>query len=127
MKTWLAAIAAALALLVPIEADAIPGADPTQYIPMAGTGQYGVAITSLQTLTIPAGALIAEICVETAAARYTTTGTTPSSSVGIPVVPQSSTIPACFQLSGVGALNAFKIIGSGATMDVEYFKASGSG
>ena len=94
---------------------------PYQY-QSAGAGQYGLAITSAQTLTVPAGSLIAEICVDTAAARYTTTGTTPSSSVGIPVVPQSSSIPACFQLSGAANLSAFKIIGSGATIDVEYFR-----
>ncbi len=85
--------------------------------PITGSAQYAVAITSLQTLTVPAGAVIAEICVETATARYTTTGTVPTSTVGIPI-----TAGGCFQLSGLVALQAFKIIGSGATMDVEYFK-----
>jgi hypothetical protein len=83
----------------------------------AGAGQYALAITSAQTLTVPAGSLIAEICVETASARYTTTGTTPSSTVGIPV-----SAGGCFQLAGIADLNAFKIIGAGATADIEYFK-----
>lgn len=94
---------------------------PYQY-KSAGVGQYAVAITSLQTLTIPSGSLIAEVCVETAAARYTTTGTTPTSTVGQPVVPSSATLPSCFQLAGAANLTAFQIIGAGATMDVEYFK-----
>ena len=84
--------------------------------PLAGSGQYAVSIASATTLTIPTGAIIAEICVETAAARYTTTGTTPTSSTGIPVA-----LGTCFQLAGLATLQAFKIIGSGATMDVEYF------
>jgi hypothetical protein len=94
-----------------------PLASTTYQFASAGAGQYAVAITSAQTLTIPAGSLIAEICVETASARYTTTGTTPTSTVGVPVASGG-----CFQLAGAANLTAFKIIGSGATMDVEYFK-----
>lgn len=89
---------------------------PYQY-QSAGAGQYALAVTSVQTLTVPATALIAEICVETASSRYTTTGTTPTSTVGIPVAAGG-----CFQLAGRASLTAFQIIGSGATVDVEYFK-----
>lgn len=89
--------------------------------PIAGSGQYALAITSVQSLTVPASAIIAEICVEAAASRYTTTGTTPTSTVGMPVVP-TATVPSCFQLAGLVAMQAFKIIGAGATIDVEYFK-----
>lgn len=89
---------------------------PYQY-QSAGAGQYALAVTSVQTLTVPATALIAEICVETASSRYTTTGTTPTSTIGIPVAAGG-----CFQLAGRASLTAFQIIGSGATVDVEYFK-----
>jgi hypothetical protein len=119
MKTWLAAVAMLLALY---GVSARAQLSPYQYQPMAGTAQYGVNIGSVTTLTFPSGAIIAEICVNTANARYTTTGTTPTSSVGIPVAPQSATVPTCFQLAGAVNLTAFKIIGAGATMDVEYFK-----
>lgn len=114
MKSCLAALAA-LSMLLPagVRADVI---QQNQYI-SSGPGQYGVSIASVTTLTVPAGTLIAEICVEAASARYTTTGTAPTSSTGIPVAAGG-----CFQLAGGVALTAFKIIGSGATMDVEYFK-----
>jgi hypothetical protein len=81
----------------------------------AGPGQYAVGITSVTTLTVPQFAAAAFICVETAAARYTTTGTTPSATVGIPVAAGT-----CFQFAG--PFSTFQIIGSGATLDVEYFK-----
>jgi len=81
----------------------------------AGAAQYGVSIAAATALTVPAGAVQAEICVETAAARYTDDGTTPTATVGIPL--PSGT---CFQYTG--PLTAFKIIGAGATMDVSYYK-----
>ena len=83
----------------------------------AGTGQYGISITSVTTLTVPGGSLFAQLCVETAAARYTDDGTTPSSSVGIPV-PTGS----CWQISGATLLSGLKIIGAGATLTVSYYK-----
>jgi hypothetical protein len=89
--------------------------------PLASTGQYAVSLTSVTTLTVPATALIAEICVEGAAARYTTSGTTPNSTTGIPATATASA-PFCFQLAGLVTLQQFKIIGAGATMDVEYFR-----
>jgi hypothetical protein len=87
-----------------------------QYAPV-GTPQYAVDIGTVQSLTVPNAARIAEICIETAVARYTTSGTTPTSSVGVPVA-----IGGCFQLAGADALRAFQILGSGATMDVEYLQ-----
>jgi len=81
----------------------------------AGPGQYAVSISSVTKLTVPAGAAAAEICVEGAAARYTDDGTTPTSSVGIPVAAGQ-----CFNYGG--PLLSFQIIGSGATMDVSYYK-----
>ena len=81
----------------------------------AGPGQYAVSITAVTALIVPQFAASAFICVETAAARYTTTGTTPSATVGIPVAAGT-----CLQFAG--PFSTFQIIGSGATLDVEYFK-----
>jgi len=82
----------------------------------AGGGQYGVSITSVTSLTIPTNAYLAEICVEGAAARYTDDGTTPTTSVGMPV-------PAGTCFAYAGPLPAFRIIGnSGATLDVSYYR-----
>lgn len=85
----------------------------------AGTGQYAVSINSSTALpTIPSGTLYVEICLETAAARYTDDGaTTPTSSIGIPV-PAGT----CWQVAGSSLLSAFRIIGAGATIDVSYYK-----
>lgn len=83
-----------------------------------GVGQYGVNINTVQTLTVPAGTTVAEICVETQAARYTDDNlTTPTATVGIPVLANT-----CFQYAG--AMSQFKIIAqaAGATMDVSYYK-----
>lgn len=93
----------------------VPQAVKTGAYTSAGAGQYALSIASSTALTPPSGSLAAEICVETAAARYTDDGTTPTSSIGIPV-PAGS----CFQYAGL--LSAFKIIGSGATIDVSYYK-----
>jgi hypothetical protein len=105
----LASLLAALALALVVTA---AHASPTS---SAGAGQYAVSIATVTTLVVPQFAASAEICVETAAARYTTTGTVTSATVGIPVAAGQ-----CFQLNGPFA--AFQIIGSGATLDVEYFK-----
>ena len=64
--------------------------------------------------------IIAEICVETAAVRYRDDGVAPTSNVGVPAVPTSSTVPLCFQYSG--PLNQIQFIGTGATVDVAFYK-----
>jgi hypothetical protein len=102
---------AGLVLAVALLAASAAHASPTS---SAGPGQYGVSIASVTTLTVPQFAASAMICVETAAARYTTTGTTPSATVGIPQP------IGCFTFAG--PFGAFQIIGAGATLDVEYFK-----
>ena len=80
----------------------------------AGPGQYAVSLTSVTGLSVPLGAVSAQICVEGAAARYTDDGSTPSATIGIPV-----TAGQCFDFAG--PLAAFKIIGSGATLDISYY------
>ena len=81
----------------------------------AGPGQFAVSITAVTALTVPQYAAAAEICVEGAAARYTDDGTTPTASIGIPVSNGE-----CFAYGG--PLTKFQIIGSGATLDVSYYK-----
>lgn len=93
----------------------------------AGTGQYAVAIAtnSVTTLTVPAGTAGAQICVEVAGIRYRDDGGVPTSSIGMPAVPSSATVPLCFQY--FGPLNKLQIIGiSGSpTIDVSYYRTSG--
>lgn len=103
--------AAALALSV-----SAAEADFTLPTTSAGPGQYGLALDTLKTLTVPTFAAAAQICVEGAAARYTDDGvTTPTSTVGLPWA-----AGVCAPYGG--PLSQFKIIGAGATMDVSYYK-----
>jgi hypothetical protein len=106
---YLAGLVLAVALLAASAAHA--ATSPTS---SAGPGQYGVSIASVTTLTVPQFAASANICVETAAARYTTTGTAPSATVGIPAP------VGCFRF--FGPFSTFQIIGAGATLDAEFFK-----
>lgn len=92
---------------------------PYQYTPVS-PGQHNVTIASATPLTVPAGALFAEVCVTSKNANYTTDGTTmPTSSVGEPL-----TAGQCIWFSGRTILANFSTIqqASAATLDVEYFK-----
>jgi hypothetical protein len=81
----------------------------------AGPAQHGVSLTSVTGLSVPEFAASAEICIEGAAARYVDDGiSTPSASIGIPAP------IGCIAYAGPFA--AFRIIGSGATMDVSFYK-----
>ena len=74
--------------------------------------------------TTAKSALIAEICVETAGVRYTDDGlTTPTASVGIPVVP-TSTQPSCFPYAGPLSNLKFILISGSPTMDISYYYAN---
>lgn len=70
---------------------------------------------------VPTGATIAEICVETAAIRYRDDGTAPTSSVGTPAAPVSSTQPFCFPYSGPLTKIQFIQQASGAVVNVGYY------
>jgi hypothetical protein len=85
----------------------------------AGGAQYALAISGATSLTVPAGAAIAEICVETAGVRYRDDGTAPTSSTGMPV--SSGT---CFQYGG--PLNKIQFIqqSGSPTINVSYYKTS---
>lgn len=90
---------------------------PFPYTPLPN-GQYGLAVTSATSLTVPNLATYAVICAETATVRYTTDGhTTPSASVGMPLL--SGT---CVGVAGPKVLANFKALSSTGTLDIEYFK-----
>lgn len=82
-----------------------------------GGGQYALAIVSATSLTVPAGAFYATIQANTATVFYTTSGTTPTSSVGNQLTPGSGVF-----LSGADVLASFKAISATGTITVEYFK-----
>ena len=88
----------------------------------AGASQFISASTlaSATGLTVPTGAAIAEICVETAGVRYRDDGTAPTATVGIPVVATSSA-PACFQYAGPLSAIQFILISGSPTMDISYY------
>lgn len=77
---------------------------------------------SCATGTVPAGATIAEICVEVASVRYRDDGTAPTTSVGVLVAPASSTIPTCFAYSVKPITNMYLIAVSGSpVVDVSFY------
>ena len=99
---------------------ALPGAvvsAPYQYTPV-GAGQHNLVLTTVQSLSIPSGALYAWVTISGAVARYTSDGTTtPTGSIGMPI---AVGVPTRFE--GPAYLAGLKFIGAGATLDIEYFK-----
>jgi hypothetical protein len=68
------------------------------------------------SLTVPANTSYGKIVSSTAAVRYTTDGTTPSATVGMPL-----TNGTMYDILGPAMLAAFKAYGaSTATLDIEY-------
>ena len=125
-RARLAALTLALALS-PAAAQQGQKVVPVYLYASAGPMQALSAVQLASAIGLPGipttarGAMIAEICVETAGVRYTDDGvTTPTASVGIPVVP-SSTTPTCFQYAG--PLSSFKVIliSGSPTMDIAYY------
>ena len=71
---------------------------------------------------VPTGSQIAEICVSTNAIRYRDDGTAPTTTVGIPVAPQSATLPTCFQYSGPLTAIQFIAVSGSPVVDVQFYK-----
>ena len=84
----------------------------------AGASQMALSVTTNTTLTVPAGATLAQICVETAGVRYRDDGTAATPSTGIPVASG-----ACFSYSGPLAALSFTAQSGSPTLDVAYYKA----
>lgn len=84
----------------------------------AGAGQMALSVTTNTTLTVPTGATLAEICVETAGVRYRDDGTAATALLGLPV--SSGT---CFAFSGPLSVLSFTAQTGSPTIDVLYYKA----
>ena len=127
MKRLFAALAAALALTSPARPQThrdaggtvINGVAPIYLYVAAGPAQMGLSVTTATSLTVPAGATIAQICVEGAGVRYRDDGVTPTASVGMPAA-----AGACFQYSGPLSVVQFIAQSGSATIDVLYYKAN---
>lgn len=95
-----------------------PAPYPYTSLPTTSAGyQQLTSISSATSLTVPTGATIAEICVETAAVRYRDDGTDPSATVGMPV-----SAGTCFAYSGpLRAIRFIAVSGSPVVNVLYYF------
>lgn len=91
------------------------------YTPIPNSFQSLTNLLAVTAFSPPAGAKIAEICVENAPVRYRDDGT-PTASLGQPVAPISATQPFYFQYSG--ALSSLQFIQQfpGAAINVSYYQ-----
>lgn len=92
-------------------------AGTSQFI-SAGTLASATPLTLPTTIQTPTSAMI---CVETAGVRYRDDGTAPTASVGIPLVPVSSTVPTCNMYFGPLSKIQFIAISGSPTMDISYY------
>jgi len=97
---------------------------PLGYCQITSLGSPVSLVTaSCSTGSVPAGATIAEICVETQTIRYRDDGVAPTTTIGMPVAPGSSTFPSCFSYSII-PLSAMQLIAvSGSpVVDVSFYR-----
>ena len=126
MKRTVAFMAAALTLVSSAQAqfkdtsgNVFRGIVPVYAYRSAGASQMGLAVGTNTTLTVPTGATVAEICVETAAVRYRDDGTAATSSLGIPV-----SVGSCFAYSGPLSALSFTAQSGSPTLDISYYRAN---
>lgn len=98
-------------------ANAWPVSAKTGTYTSAGTAQYGLAVATNTTLTVPGGTLCAYFTVETASVRRTSDGTSATTTVG-------TLLSTGAQWSDCGPLANYKFtaVSGSPTLDVEYFK-----
>lgn len=108
--------AAFAGIVEPVGSDARTPAGPYP-TPMAGTAQHNLAITSSTGLTVPQGAVYATVQAATATVKYTTDGTTPTSSVGMTLA-----VGAGLGIPGQTLMTSIRFISATGTLDVEFFK-----
>lgn len=114
--SFVATLAILSALCSPIRAQVIVKGG--SYVSVgAGLNQYGLAIATATKLTVPNGAICAEITVETAPVRRTSDGTAPTTSVGTLFA-----VGAQFYDCGPLAVEQFTAVSGSPTLDIEYFK-----
>jgi hypothetical protein len=97
----------------------IPGEAPIYLYVSAGASQMALVVGTDTGLTVPPGATIAWICVETANVRYRDDGTAATASLGIPVTSGS-----CFAYAGPLAALSFTAQSGSPTIDVSYYHAN---
>jgi hypothetical protein len=90
---------------------------PTYLYASAGPSQMGLPVLALTTLSVPQGATIAQICVETSGVRYRDDGTAPTAASGQPVA-----AGACFSYAGSLSSLQFVAQSGSPTIDVSYYK-----
>jgi hypothetical protein len=115
MRVFWGIIVAACLWIVPVGAQQL-----FIYVPVGY--QQIVSPVVATNLTIPTGTTprIVEICVSAASIRYRDDGTAPTAAIGIPVSITTNIPTVCFQYSG--NLRAIQFIGTGATIDVAYYR-----
>lgn len=91
-----------------------------QYVGL-GYVQYTNLITAT-ALNPPAGATLAEVCVEIQGIRYRDDGTSPTTNVGMPVVPLSPTQPNCFPYAGNIPSVQIIQLAVGSVVNVTYYR-----
>ncbi len=85
-----------------------------QYV-SAGAGQFGLSVASATGLTVPAGAVVALVCVEGGSVRYRDDGTAPTATVGIP-------LSGCMSYAGPLSAIQFISVGASSTIDALYYR-----
>ena len=113
MKNLVIALGLLLSWIVPASAQQIKSGSYQS----AGAGQYGLAISTNTTLTVPTGTICAYITVETANVRRTSDGVSASTTVGT-LFASGTQWTDCGPLAGY----KFTAVSGSPTLDVEYFK-----
>lgn len=106
----------ALAASINVGSDGVTSSGPYP-TPMTARSQHNLAVTTATSLTVPPGSVYATVQAAGAAVKYTTDGTTPTSSVGMTLAPGAS-----LGIAGPKLLAAFQAISATGTLDVEYFQ-----
>lgn len=89
------------------------------YTPLVASQFLSVTSASAVSLTVPTAARIAEICNETANARYRDDGTAPTTSTGMLIAAGAGV---CFQYSGSLTAIQFIAVNTPTTLDVSYYR-----
>lgn len=106
-------VAVSKATPLPVTTDS-SGALP---VPIANSSQLPLSVSGLTTLTVPAAATQALVCVETANVRWSDDGTTPSTTVGQLLVPGQ-----CKAFSSPSLVKFNPATGATASITVSYYQ-----
>jgi hypothetical protein len=87
-------------------------------VAIVGASQFNLTLSGVTTLTVPASALAARICIRTAEVETTEDGTTPTTAPKGTAFPSGS----CTWIMGQSSLTTLKMISATGTADVEFFR-----